>query len=123
MKYLNLANNLISKFTGLSTLVELTELNLRNNMIEEIHGMRHLTKLKKLDLSNNFIQRIRGLEDLKHALKLTELNFVGNPIFTKQEYDLFCIQSCPNLLKLDMMRITAKMRSTGGGPSDEDKKL
>ncbi len=61
----------------------LSELNLSNNCLDDIDSdalVKACPKLRKLDLSYNNITEIKQIIQLKDLEKLSELNFVGNPI-------------------------------------------
>jgi len=86
---LYLANNQITEFKGLKTLISLKKLELGYNQITEIKGLNTLVNLQKLWLPNNRITEVKGLETLTN---LQELWLNNNQI---TDIDYMCI---PNSL-------------------------
>ena len=61
---LRLDNNIITRITGLETLVNITWLDLSFNLIEKIEGLDKLAKLTDLSLFSNRIVELSGLDNL-----------------------------------------------------------
>ena len=65
LEELRLDNNIITKITGLETLVNIKWLDLSFNLIEKIEGLDNLVKLTDLSLYSNRIVDLSGLENLR----------------------------------------------------------
>ena len=77
LKYLSLANNIISDISNISSLLNLEYLDLSSNLITDIPSLNRLNQLKVLDLASNLIY---DLESLKELRNLEVLNLSKNHI-------------------------------------------
>uniref|UniRef100_A0A3B4YIR6 Leucine rich repeats and guanylate kinase domain containing n=1 Tax=Seriola lalandi dorsalis TaxID=1841481 RepID=A0A3B4YIR6_SERLL len=127
LTHLSLANNKISRISGLDSLL-LTHLCLRGNQLERIEGLENLRSLQVLDLSLNRITSLSGLQNLhqlgsinlkknliteiqecKHIhdlLLLRDLNLLGNPLQEQQDYRLSVVFLLQHLTVLDQEKVT-----------------
>jgi len=69
LEELRLDNNIITKITGLETLVNIKWLDLSFNLIEKVEGLDCLTKMTDLSLYSNRIVELSGLDNL-HELNV-----------------------------------------------------
>jgi Leucine-rich repeat (LRR) protein len=122
---LQLDNNIITKVSGLDTLVNLTWLDLSFNLIEKIEGLDKLTKLEDLTFYKNKITEVQGLDNL-HCLNvlslgknkisdlaetisylrslknnLQVLRLDNNPFLSEKDHRYNCIAILPGLKYID----------------------
>ena len=100
LRHINLANNKISKISGLDRMNQLTKLELNSNQIETIEGLENCKLLQHLNLGRNNIKQIQRLQS--HQM-LTELILYSNQIdCIPKSFSLPILK----LLKLSMNKIT-----------------
>ena len=80
LEELNIAENLITKITGLNKLKVLRELDLSENHIVKLSGLQAINSLRFLNLSLNKIEKILQLQYIEQLSLLTDLDFCFNPI-------------------------------------------
>jgi dynein assembly factor 1 len=116
LKYLNLAQNSISKIEGLESLPCLETLILSDNelsMPDFITNITSVPKLRELDLSLNKINCNAEciLKILASCSNLRVLNLQGNPFIKKMpHYRSMIISHCKRLKQLDGRRICSEER-------------
>eukprot|EP00746_Dinoflagellata_sp_MGD_P070651 gnl/MRDRNA2_/MRDRNA2_28897_c0_seq1.p1 gnl/MRDRNA2_/MRDRNA2_28897_c0~~gnl/MRDRNA2_/MRDRNA2_28897_c0_seq1.p1 ORF type:complete len:1753 (+),score=324.55 gnl/MRDRNA2_/MRDRNA2_28897_c0_seq1:228-5486(+) len=114
---LNLSWNNLGQMPVLKGLKNLETLILAHNKIQGNWSIVYqCPRLKRLDLADNLFQLRpseveEGLKTLQKLTGLTSLRLKDNP-FARffSEYQIFCIQILPSLLKLDDGPITAEVR-------------
>ena len=116
LRVLNLANNQIVVVENLEGLVALTELNLRRNMIEGVRALSVLPKLQRLFLSNNKLEKFDSIEGLGQCPSLMELALDGNSVQTHSNYYNWVLARCPQLLHLDLKKVTTEMKEVVAKP-------
>lgn len=66
LRFLSLANNLVSRIEGLDHCVQLEELTLDGNSIRTIENLARLQKLRKLSVNDNRVDSVAYLRNLPH---------------------------------------------------------
>ena len=116
LRVLNLANNQIATVENLEGLLALTELNLRRNVIDNIKCINALPKLQRVFLSNNKLEKFEAIECLSQCYALSELALDGNPVQNYSNYTSWLLNKCPQLVHLDLKKITSDMKETVSKP-------
>lgn len=96
LEELRLDNNIITKMTGMETLVNLQWLDLSFNLIVKVEGLDNLTKMTDLSLYSNRITELSGLENLPHLNVLS----VGSNKLQSLEETVRYLQSLKNNLQV-----------------------
>ena len=81
-----MAENQLSKITGLTNLPFLRTLDLSRNSIMFLRGLEHVGNLRFLNLSLNRIEKILQLRYVENLEALTELDMCFNQIQDKKHY-------------------------------------
>jgi leucine-rich repeat-containing protein 49 len=123
LRVLNLANNQISVVESLEGLLSLTELNLRRNLIDNIKNIGSLSKLQRIFLSNNKLEKFENIEFLSHCTGLSELALDGNILQTHPNYIAWVINKCPQLVHLDLKKITSDMKESSKKPPAKNENI
>ena len=113
LKFLNLEENQIDKFSDLSCCPDLYSINLNRNLIKKIEGISKLNSLEKLSLNNNLIEKIEGLENNQRLRflflgknKIRNIDSIENQILYIEEL-ILCenqIQSIPEKFSFPYLR-------------------
>ena len=113
LKFLNLEENQIDKFSDLSCCPDLYSINLNRNLIKKIEGISKLNSLEKLSLNNNLIETIEGLENNQRLRflflgknKIRNIDSIENQILYIEEL-ILCenqIQSIPEKFSFPYLR-------------------
>ena len=106
LEELNIAENLITKITGLSKLKVLRELDLSENHIVKLNGLQSINSLRFLNLSLNKIEKVLQLQYIEQLTLLTDIDFCFNPIQNKKHYRAQVLFHIPQLRMLDGQEIS-----------------
>ncbi|CAM9837717.1 unnamed protein product, partial [Choristocarpus tenellus] len=105
LKILSLGRNGIKKIEKLDDVAEtLEELWISYNQITTLDGLSNLINLTRLYMSNNNIKSWAELDKLAGLEHLTDVLFLGNPIYegmTKEEARIEVLRHIPQVSKID----------------------
>ncbi|CAM9563932.1 unnamed protein product, partial [Discosporangium mesarthrocarpum] len=105
LKILSLGRNAIKKIERLDEVADtLEELWISYNQIATLDGLSNLTKLTRLYMSNNNIKGWAELDKLAGLEQLSDVLFVGNPIYegmTRDEARIEVLRHIPQVSKID----------------------
>lgn len=115
LRVLSLARNNIKKFERLDDVAAtLEELWCSYNQVSSLDGLQACSKLRILYLSNNALRDWAELDKLAGLPELTEVLFVGNPIYDsladKGQAILQVLKRLPRLTKVDSILVTDQHR-------------
>lgn len=108
LEELYLAENELTKISGLTNLPFLRTLDLSRNNITYLRGLEFVQNLRFLNLSLNKIEKILQLRYVENLELLTELDMCFNPIQNKKHYRIQVLFHIPQLRMLDGVDIIAE---------------